>query len=66
MPNVLYYFYKLNIFTNISHRTTKQANYASKTESVKNGTVCNDLNKHHTSATPKIMKNVGPRDPFVN
>ena len=37
--------------------TLKQANYALKTESIKNKTVCNDLNKHHTSATPKILKN---------
>ena len=27
-----------------------------KTESVRNRTVCNDLNINHTSATPKIMK----------
>ena len=36
--------------------TRKQANYAMKTESVRNRTVCNDLNSDHTSATPKIMK----------
>ena len=36
--------------------TRKQANYAMKTESVRNRTVCNDLNINHTSATPKIMK----------
>ena len=28
-----------------------------KTESVRNRTVCNDLNTNHTSATPKILKN---------
>ena len=37
--------------------TLKQANYASKTESVKNRTVCNDLINDHTSATPKNLKN---------
>ena len=36
--------------------TLKQANYALKTESVKNRTVYNDLNNNHTSATPKILK----------
>ena len=36
--------------------TRKQANYAMKTESVRNRIVCNDLNTNHTSATPKIMK----------
>ena len=36
--------------------TRKQANYALKTESVKNRTVCNDLYSNHTSATPKILK----------
>ena len=35
----------------------KQANYANKADSVKNRTVYNDLNNHHTSATPKILKN---------
>ena len=33
----------------------KQANYASKTESVKNRTFCSNLNIHHTSGTPKIL-----------
>ena len=37
--------------------TRKQANYALKTESVKNRTVCNDLDNYHNYATPKIMKN---------
>ena len=37
--------------------TLKQANYGFKTESVKNRTVCNDLNNDHTSAAPKILKN---------
>ena len=45
--------------------TSKQANYALKTESVKNRTVCNDLDNYHTSGTPKIMKQLGPRDKFV-
>ena len=35
--------------------SSKQANYASKTESVKNRTVCSNLNIHHTSGTPKII-----------
>jgi hypothetical protein len=35
----------------------KQANYALKTESVKNRTVCNDLSNYHTSGTLKILKN---------
>ena len=37
--------------------TLKQANYALKTESVKNRTVCNDLNNYHTYGTLKILKN---------
>ncbi len=36
--------------------TLKQANYALKTESVKNRTVCSNLYSNHTSATPKITK----------
>ena len=35
----------------------KQANYSLKTESVKNITVCNDLNNDYASVTPKILKN---------
>ena len=35
--------------------SSKQANYASKTESVKNRTVCSNLNNHNTSGTPKIL-----------
>ena len=38
---------------------SKQANYASKTESVKNRTVCSDLNIHHTYGTPKILPKLG-------
>ena len=37
--------------------TRKQANYALKTESVKNRIVCSNLYSNHTSATPKILKN---------
>ena len=37
--------------------TLKQANYALKTESVKNRIVCSDLNNYHTSGTLKILKN---------
>jgi hypothetical protein len=37
--------------------TLEQANYALKTESVKNRTVCNALNNYHTSGTLKILKN---------
>ena len=43
--------------------TRKQANYAMKTESVRNRTVCNDLDNYHTSATP--LKKLGPREQFV-
>ena len=39
--------------------SSKQANYASKTESVKNRTVCSNLNIHHTSGTPKILPKLG-------
>ena len=39
--------------------SSKQANYASKTESVKNRTVCSNLNIHHTSGTPKILQKLG-------
>ena len=36
-----------------------------KTEYVRNRTVYNDLNNNHTSATPKIMKNLVTREQFV-
>ena len=39
--------------------SSKQANYASKTESVKNRTVCSNLNIHHTCGTPKILPKLG-------
>ena len=39
--------------------SSKQANYASKTESVKNRTVCRNLNIHHTSGTTKLLKKLG-------
>ena len=45
--------------------TRTQANYALKTESVKNRTVCSNLYSNHNSATPKIMKNFVPREKFV-
>ena len=38
--------------------SSKQANYASKTESVKNRTVCSNMNIHHTSGTPKILPKI--------
>ena len=37
--------------------TLKQANYALKTESVKNRTVFNDLSNYHTSGNLQILKN---------
>ena len=39
--------------------SSKQANYASKTESVKNRTVCSNLNVHHTYGTPIILPKLG-------
>ena len=36
--------------------TLKQANYASKTESVKNRTACSERIKMHTSVAQKILK----------
>ena len=36
--------------------SSKQANYASKTESVKNRTICSNLNINHTYGTPKILQ----------
>ena len=39
--------------------SSKQANYASKTESVKNRTVCSNLNIHHTSGTQKLLPKSG-------
>ena len=39
--------------------SSKQANYASKTESIKNRTVCSNLNIHHTSGTPTILTKLG-------
>ena len=37
----------------------KQANYASKTESVKKRTVCINLNNHNTSGTQTILPKLG-------
>ena len=37
--------------------SSKQANNAKKTESVKNRTVCSNLKTFDTSVTPKILKN---------
>ena len=39
--------------------SSKQANYASKIESVKNRIVCSNLNIHHTSGTQKILQKLG-------
>ena len=39
--------------------SSKQVNYASKTESVKNRTVCRNLNIHHTFSTPQILQKLG-------
>ena len=39
--------------------SSKQASNASKTESVKNRTVCSNLNINHTSDTPKILTKLG-------
>ena len=39
--------------------SSKQANYASKTESVQNRTVCNKMNIHHNSITLKILPKLG-------
>ena len=44
--------------------SSKQANYASKTESVKNRTVCSNLNIHHTYGTPKILPKLGKINKF--
>ena len=44
---------------------SKQANYALKTESVKNRIVCSNLYSNRTSDTSKIMKQLGPREKFV-
>ena len=37
--------------------TLKQANYESKTESVKNRTACSERFKNQTYVPPKILKN---------
>ena len=39
--------------------SSKQANYASKTESVKNRTVYSNPNIHHTYGTPKNLPKLG-------
>ena len=38
--------------------SSKQAHNAKKTESVKNRTVCSNLDISNTSVTPKILKNL--------
>ena len=45
--------------------TRKQANYALKTESVKNRAVFSNVYSNHTSATPKILKKLGQPEKFV-
>ena len=45
--------------------SSKQAHNAKKTESVKNRTVCSNLNISYTSITPKFLKKLGPREEFV-
>ena len=45
--------------------TREQANYALKTKSVKNRTVCSNLYSNHTSDTPKIMNKLGTREQFL-
>ena len=44
--------------------SSKQANYASKTESVKNRTVCSNLNIHHSYGTPKLPPKLGKINKF--
>ena len=39
--------------------SSKQANYALKTESALNRTVCSNMNINHTSGTPKILPKLG-------
>ena len=39
--------------------SSKQVNYASKIESVKNKTVYRNLNTHHTFGTPNILPKLG-------
>ena len=39
--------------------SSKQANYASKIESVLNRTVCNNLNIHHIYGTKKVLPKLG-------
>ena len=41
-------------FVNLDYRK-----FSSKIESVLNRTVCSNLNIHHTSSTPKILKKLG-------
>ena len=43
----------------------KTSNYASKTESVLNRTICSNLNIHHTFGTPKILKTLVKNKHFV-
>ena len=55
IPTVVYNFH--NLYWAIQAiKTRKQANYALKTESLKNIIVCSNLYSNHTSATPKILK----------
>ena len=45
--------------------TLKQANYALKTESVKNITVCSNLYSNRTYATPKLIEKLEASEQFV-
>ena len=65
MPTVPHHFHNLYCTTK-AIETRKQANYALKTESVKNRTVCSNLYSNHTYATPKILKELGQHEQFVH
>ena len=73
-PFIFYFFIISNVFRlfygKISLKKTikssKQAHNAKKTESVKNRTVCNNLDTSNTYVTPKILKKLGQHGFFIN
>ena len=60
--------FQLSYGKNSSKKTiesSKQAHNTKKTESVKNRTVCSNLDISNPALTPKILKKLGPCEKFV-
>ena len=63
-PTVFQLFYGKNS-SKKTIEPSKQAHNTKKTESVKNRTVCSNLDISNTFVTPAILKKLGPREQFL-